>query len=81
ITTGNVGKSKSPKAQALEALKPLAFVDDYLPYLLGIEADMHLALILRDENGSPNVGEALRNVDSTHGSLLEFSRWWLVKGE
>ncbi|OYU45586.1 MAG: phosphate acetyltransferase [Burkholderiales bacterium PBB4] len=77
ITTGNVGHGKSPKAQALEALKPVAFVDDFLPYLLGIEADMHLALILRDENGSPNVGEDLHKVDSTHGSLLEFSRWWL----
>lgn len=86
ITTGNVGtaghggQSRSPKAKALEALLPVAFVDDFLPYMQGIEADIHLALVVRDGNGSPNTGEHLRQVDSRHGSLLEFSRWWLEQG-
>lgn len=81
ITTGIVGHGRSPKAKALEALKPVAFVDDYMPYMLGIDADMHLALIVRDANGSPNVGEGLRQVDSAHWSLLEFSRWWTTNSE
>ena len=81
ITTGNMGHGRSPKAQALEALRPVAFVDDFLPYMQGIEVDMHLALIVRDANGSPNVGEGLGPVDSAHGSLLEFSRWWITNSE
>ena len=80
MATGNVaiaGGGRSPKAPALEGLKPVAFVDDFLPYILGIEVDMHLALVVRDETGSPNVGGRLRQVSSIHGSLLEFSRWWI----
>ncbi|OYT90533.1 MAG: hypothetical protein CFE43_17915 [Burkholderiales bacterium PBB3] len=77
ITTGSVGQGRSPNGQALEALQPVTFVDDCLPYVLGMEAHMHMALTVRDANGSPNLGEQLRQAGSTHGSLLEFSRWWV----
>lgn len=77
ISTDNVYTGRSPKADALHALKPVAFVDDFLPYMVGVQADIHLALILRNGNGSPNTGEHLNNVNSTHGSLLAFSQWWL----
>ena len=79
IATGNSGAARSPKADALHQLKPVAFVDDFLPFMLGIQSDIHLALVLRDETGSPNTGEHLDKVASTHGSLLEFARWWLAR--
>ncbi len=76
IATGPASSTGSPKAEALRQLRPVAFVDDYLPYMVGIQPGIHLALILRERNGSPNVGERLTAVTSTHGSLLEFARWW-----
>jgi hypothetical protein len=67
----------SPKAQMLKALRPVAFADDYLPYLMGIDPAIHAALIERGRHGSPNTGENLRLAASRHGSLLEFARWWV----
>jgi len=67
----------SPKAAALEALKPIAFVDDYAPYLRGVDPQIHKALILREPNGSPNTGTALELSDSTHRDLADFANWWL----
>lgn len=66
----------SPKADILNLLKPVAFVDDYLPYFVGVDASIHRALIIRSANGSPNAGELLTHVDSQHADLLEFSRAW-----
>lgn len=77
IATGELMVGKSPKADALHDLSPLAFVDDYLPYMEGVHSRIHTALILRDPNGSPNTGDALQNISSTHGNLPEFSDWWL----
>ena len=71
--------SKSPKAAALDSLMPIAFVDDYAPYLRGVSDDIHKALILREPNGSPNTGEALKLANSTHTDLLAFSKYWLSK--
>lgn len=69
----------SPKAQVLNALRPVAFVDDYLPYLVGVDPAIHSALIMRGRHDSPNTGENLRLAASRHGSLLEFSRWWIER--
>lgn len=69
----------SPKAAALQALQPVAFVDDYLPYMHGIPEDIHAALVLREPNGSPNCGEALVRVNSKHSDLADFVRWWLSR--
>lgn len=66
----------SPKAAALRELRPVAFVD-YLPYLRGIPEDIHVALVLREPNGSPNQGDELARVDSQHANLADFARWWL----
>jgi phosphoglycolate phosphatase-like HAD superfamily hydrolase len=68
---------KSVKADALAALKPVAFVDDYAPYLRGIPADVHAALVLREPNGSPNIGDDLRLAHSQHADLATFAAWWL----
>jgi len=69
----------SPKAQILQTLQPLAFVDDYLPYFVGVQEPIHRALILRGKTGSPNVGDYLRFVDSQHADLGAFAAWWVAR--
>ncbi len=79
IATDNAVTGKSPKADALHKLRPVAFVDDFLPYMAGVHADIHKALILRAINGSPNLGEHMQTVASTHGDLLTFAQWWIQR--
>lgn len=79
IATGSDPSVKSPKAEILASLNPVAFVDDYAPYLVGIAEGIHRALIVRDLVGSPNVGEALKHSHSQHADLLEFARWWTTR--
>ena len=74
---GHQGGERSVKADALQALRPAAFVDDFLPYFNGVPQDMHRALILREPNGSPNVGSELGGVQSTYADLAAFADWWL----
>lgn len=80
VATGNDVTQRSPKASVIEKLKPVAFVDDFLPYHRGVPYEVHKALIRREENGSPNVGSELENVDSQHLNLREFANWWLAGG-
>jgi phosphoglycolate phosphatase-like HAD superfamily hydrolase len=77
IATTNAGVDASPKAAALRELKPAAFVDDFLPYLRGIPAEIHAALVLREPNGSPNTGDDLASAHSRHADLASFTTWWL----
>ena len=77
--TDNVLTEASPKADTLNALAPVAFVDDYLPYFLGVSPLIHRALVLREPSGSPNVGDLLVYTDSQHTDLASFARWWLAK--
>lgn len=79
FATDHTESDRSPKADALQQLRPVAFVDDYLPYMAGVADDIHLALVTRETNGSPNQGLALGKVGSQHPSLLEFSRWWVQR--
>jgi phosphoglycolate phosphatase-like HAD superfamily hydrolase len=78
-TVGYSSEGPSPKAQLLHALQPLAFVDDYLPYFVGVQEPIHRALVQRAPNGSPNSGESLRFVDSQHDDLLAFADWWMTR--
>lgn len=78
IATGNEAGERSPKAAAIEALQPLAFVDDYLPYMRGMPAHVHTALVLRAPNGSPNSGAEMALVKSVHQDLAQFARDWLA---
>ncbi len=80
IATGNDSSERSPKADAITTLRPIAFVDDYLPYLRGIPADVHTALILRGPHGSPNTGDELVLARSTHPDLAGFTDHWLARG-
>ena len=77
LSTPNTGTAASPKAAALRELKPVAFVDDFLPYLRGIPSEIHAALVLREPNGSPNVGDDLVLAHSKHPHLVAFTEWWL----
>ncbi|MBI1773669.1 MAG: HAD family hydrolase [Burkholderiales bacterium] len=77
IATEHSDTSISPKAKALSDLKPVAFVDDYLPYFRGVPTRIHMALITREPNGTPNIGEELSNISSSHYDLLEFAKWWI----
>jgi phosphoglycolate phosphatase-like HAD superfamily hydrolase len=79
IATGNAGEARSPKADAIEALRPVAFVDDYLPYLRGLPGEVHAALVLRAPNGSPNTGEEVATLArSVHQDLAGFADHWLA---
>jgi phosphoglycolate phosphatase-like HAD superfamily hydrolase len=79
IATGNAPGDRSPKADAIAALKPVAFADDYLPYLRGLPSEVHTALLLRAPNGSPNVGSDLALATSVHHDLAEFVEHWLSR--
>lgn len=81
MATGNTVSSRSPKADALDSIKPVAFVDDYAPYLAGVDRGIHLALIMRDPDGSPNAGELVQRPDSQHTDLLDFASWWCGSSE
>lgn len=69
----------SPKATILADLKPVAFIDDHLPYFKGVHPRIHKALIDRAQGqaSNPNQGPDLSMTDSQHMSLLGFSRWWM----
>jgi hypothetical protein len=62
-------------------LRPVAFVDDYLPYFMGVPKEVHAALVLRAPNGSPNTGPALASIQSVHLDLAEFADHWLAAAE
>jgi len=76
ITTDADAYLESPKAAILNALAPVAFVDDYAPYMVGIGSTIHKALIVRDPEGSPNFGAALDSADSVHADLAAFAEFW-----
>jgi phosphoglycolate phosphatase-like HAD superfamily hydrolase len=79
IATGHAEGDRSPKADAIAALRPVAFVDDYIAYLRGMPTEVHCALVLRAPNGSPNVGDELALARSVHQDLAAFSDHWLGK--
>jgi len=79
IATGNAPGERSPKADAIEALQPMAFVDDYIPYLRGVPAHVHTALVTRAPNGSPNIGPDLALAKSIHPDLAAFTEHWLSR--
>jgi len=79
IATGNAAGERSPKADTIAALRPIAFVDDYLPYLRGVPGHVHTALVLRAPNGSPNIGPDMVLAKSVHDDLAGFADHWLAR--
>lgn len=78
IATDNNDIGISPKASVIHELQPIVFVDDFLPYHRGISKNIHKALVTRETNGSPNVGEELKLIDSSHQDLAGFAQWWIT---
>ena len=79
MATGNAAGDRSPKAGAIAGLAPVAFVDDYLPYLRGMPDTVHTALVTRAPNGSPNKGPDLALARSVHPDLEAFVDDWLAR--
>jgi beta-phosphoglucomutase-like phosphatase (HAD superfamily) len=79
IATGNAAGERSPKADTIEALQPLAFVDDYVLYMRGVPAHVHTALVMRAPNGSPNTGPDMALAKSRHDDLAGFADHWLAR--
>ncbi len=79
--TPHDGGHRSPKADRLAELRPLAFVDDYLPYMRGVPQDVHTALVTRGATGGPNVGPEMALAKSTHPDLAAFADFWLQRPE
>ncbi len=79
VATGNAIGKRSPKADAIAALDPEAFVDDYLPYLRGVPSQVHTALVMRGPNGSPNAGDEMTLAHSVHEDLAAFAAHWLAR--
>jgi phosphoglycolate phosphatase-like HAD superfamily hydrolase len=79
IATGNAAGERSPKADTIAALQPIAFVDDYVPYMRGVPGHVHTALITRAPNGSPNTGPDMALAKSVHDDLAGFADHWLAR--
>lgn len=79
IATGNAAGERSPKADTIAALQPIAFVDDYVPYMRGVPVHVHTALITRAPNGSPNTGADMALAKSVHDDLAGFADHWLAR--
>jgi hypothetical protein len=69
----------NPKQAELLARRPVAFVDDLLPYLQGLHVDTWRALIDVRPNNSPNKNTDLEQPHSRHDSLLSFARMWVAR--
>ena len=78
IATSSATDAGNPKARAIGTLAPVAFVDDYLPYLCGIDDGVHSALVMRQPTGSSNRGPDLARARSKHQDLAGFAEWWLA---
>lgn len=80
VAVGKPGGPGNPKAAPAAALRAVAVVDDYLPYLQGLPRAVHAALIEhesdRDRHGSPNADPALAAPHSRHADLRAFVDWW-----
>ena len=78
VATGNehAHDGASPKAETIRRLQADYFIDDYAPYFRGLEDHpVHKALATRNEQMSPNTGDVLNIVDSSHADLYAFSQW------
>ncbi len=77
--TPHDGGYRSPKADRLAELRPVAFVDDYLPYLRGVEPNVHTALVTRGATLGPNASPEMTLAKSTHLDLAAFADFWLQR--
>jgi phosphoglycolate phosphatase-like HAD superfamily hydrolase len=79
LTVDHSESTLSPKAEIINLIKPIAFVDDYLPYMSGVHVDTNRALITREHEMSPNQGPLLDGISSVHTNLEDFAKFWLER--
>lgn len=77
FTTGSL-QVGNPKRRMLMALRPLAVVDDYLPYLQGLPESTWRALVQGRPSHNPNNNPSLELPHSRHKDLAAFVTWWLA---
>lgn len=65
----------SPKAAVLNELKPLVFIDDYLPYFKGVDGSITKVLIDRNREcpNNPNMGPDRQAINLFRESLHHFA--------
>lgn len=75
-TGGALPGRPNPKAAFVNELMPMAFVDDYPPFLEGIHESVYLALIQHTQMGDKRGTKGLERT-STYASLHAFSSAWV----
>ena len=68
----------NPKLEVLHRLRPLALVDDLADNFNGLDTGIHAAFIDYKRFDAPGREQGDVTANSVHGSLLEFSRFWLA---
>lgn len=80
IATGKaVENHLSPKARTINTLKPQAFVDDHIPYFVGIDLNIHRALVIGQHRASISESVRTSSISSTHSCLMDFCQYWLLR--
>jgi hypothetical protein len=64
------------KAPTLNALKPIAFVDDLAENFIGLDGEIHRALIDSGASDAPDHLIEVTTPHSVHETLAEFVGWW-----
>lgn len=72
----DLGFSKLP---ALQALKPIALVDNLALNFAGLDSSVHKAFIFTNAPDEPDHQLDIHKPDSTHGTLLDFANYWLTR--
>lgn len=79
VATGSrFGFAGNPKKEAIEALKPLYFVDDELRKLKDLPASVRCVLVDPQHPDSPNTGQEDGHLHMRVASLLEFAHQLLA---
>lgn len=65
----------NPKKSIIEALRPVAFLDDLLINLYQLNTSTHKAWLRWDTFDNPNSPEHISWADSIHDNMTEFAQW------
>lgn len=74
IATGRI-RGQNPKMDVVHDLKPVVFVDDLATNFLGINEEIHRALIQGDHHDNPNKDHH-HLATTLHPDLLTFANYW-----
>lgn len=77
-TGGAIPNQSNPKAEFINRIKPVVFIDDYPPFLEGIHTEVHKVLIRPPRSGCPT-SEQMGLFESTHPTLSGFVQERLIR--